>query len=260
MHNIDQNNPYPIYLGVGLVVATSLSYYLFNRLVTCCKKVKTQAIESIEQPNSPLYNRDFQDTSTLPLNTKTPLQSKFETWVSQFETNNYQKAISNIQTTINNKAINDSETAIFLADLLRKQLDRIGPINNKTSAGPNNHIIHDYILNHLLKNLIQLDKIEDNQFLSDLGIYLIDFFPNIYDSVKLSILEMLKSIVKHKLNNDVLTKITNFCVNILKNNDLCFHKKNPFSLDILNIIFKNNKTFYEALPEKERDQIKAFYT
>ncbi len=254
-NNIDQNNPYPIYLGVGLVAA-SLSYCLFNRMVTyCCKKEKTQTKGSTGQPDSLLSSRELQNTSTVHLQPKTTLQSQLKDLVSQFEGDNYQNAKENIKIKINNKTINNSETAIFLASLLKEQLDRIGPVNQNTSVSSSDHIIHDYILTHLLKDLIQLNQIEDNQFLSELGIYLKKIFPNVHDSIKPSILQTLQSIVKHKLNDDALTEIKNLCVDILENQRQEFQWRKSSTRDILTTISGNNKTFYEALPKNARDQI-----
>ncbi len=213
--NIDQNNPYPIYLGVGLLAA-SLGCYFLNRMVTYCKKEKTQASNNLQDSEKPkstaLIDREpkTQDTAGL-----TPLQTKLQDYVHLFEGEHYIQASNAIQSVIENKEINDDKTLMFLYNLINEQLIKTeSNINNVDHSPADKERMKEkyHLITYTLLELIQLNKINDSQVLSELVIYLIKTLNGTNNLNGHTILRILISLSKCQcpLNDEATKKIQDF--------------------------------------------------
>ncbi len=200
----NQINPYYVY--VGSLIVGSIGSYLFNRIVTCCKKENAQAKESLQhltESSSSLNDYELEDeyTGGIPQDV---VRGILEDSVPRLN-EGYESTVNYIQETIAHD-INNSKTAIFLLNLLKKELIKIeSTINSLHSSSINDDRMREVrynIINVLLKELIQLNKINDSQTLSWLVNYLATIFDNTGDSEKHAIFRLLNSIAKYPLDEE----------------------------------------------------------
>ncbi len=220
----EQSNAYSMYVGVG-VICVATSYFLFDRIVAWCKKEKMQVKVDHERvvPGTLIGKRVARRSLVLGLDVKevkqpdrtNEAQARIYSNVEYFYENRCIGAMGDIQDMMQDGEISDASTAEYLAELLMNELTAIGKLENidniliqPSPEEARKRVIQNGILEVLLKELLNLNKIENDKIFDDLARCLLATIENTGDKGIDNILVLLNLFILKINDNKLLWDIS----------------------------------------------------